>query len=438
VSLTTISCKVLETLIRDDIVDHLIRNNLLENTQHGFVPGRSCATNLIEFLDKVTEAVDGGHGVDLVFLDFAKAFDKVPRQRLIAKLRARGVRGKVLNWIAEWLTGREQRVVVSGKSSGWERVRSGVPQGSVLGPVLFLIFISDLDEEASASTLVAKFADDTKLAQVIETEQDRETLQRTLDGLQAWAVKWGMKFNVAKCKLMQVGRGNHPHNYTLENVNLAHTEEERDIGVMVSTSLKPATQCCKAARTATVVLGQITRSFKCRDKKTFVALYKRYVRPHLEFSVQVWNPWLKKDVELLEKVQERAVRQVTGLRGTTYEQKLSELKLASLVDRREEADMVLVYKVMNGKCRVDRKDWFELPEPDLDRVRTRAAADDLHIKLRRTNLEIRKHFFTQRVCEKWNALPRHVRAAKSIAAFRREYRKDKYGENTEGARIQSR
>jgi hypothetical protein len=124
----------------------------------------------------------------------------------------------------------------------------------------------------------------------------------------------------------------------------------------------------------------------------------------------------------------------------TYEQKLSEPKLSSLADRCEEADMVLVYKVpvMNGKCRVDRKDWFELPEPDLDRVRTRAAADDLHIKLKRTNLEIRKYFFTQRVCEKWNALPRQVRAAKSIAAFSREYRKEKYGEHTEGARNQSR
>jgi ribonucleases P/MRP protein subunit RPP40 len=109
-------------------------------------------------------------------------------------------------------------------------------------------------------------------------------------GLLEWAKQWGMRFNVAKCKVMQVGRRNMPHTYSLDGVDLDQTEEERDIGVLVSKNLKPGAQCCKAARTATTVLGQITRSFKCRDKKTFVALYQRYVRPHLEFSVQVWSP----------------------------------------------------------------------------------------------------------------------------------------------------
>jgi Reverse transcriptase (RNA-dependent DNA polymerase)/Endonuclease-reverse transcriptase len=434
VSLTSISCKVFETILRDDLVEHLVSNGQLESSQHGFVPGRSCTTNLIEFLDKVTEAVDGGHGVDIVFLDFAKAFDMVPRQRLIAKLKARGVRGKVLQWIDAWLTGREQRVVINGKKSGWEKVRSGVPQGSVLGPILFLIFISDLDSRASPGTLLAKFADDTKLAQEIRTDQDREELQRSLNGVQEWAELWGMKFNVAKCKVMQVGRRNEPHTYSLNGIQLEYTEEERDIGVLVSKTLKPSAQCCKAARTATTVLGQITRSFKCRDKKTFVALYKRYVRPHLEFSVQAWSPWLQKDVDVLEKVQERAIRQVNGLRGETYEQKLRELKMDSLADRRVEADMMLVYKVLHGKCKVEAAEWFTVPEVNENDIRTRAALDNLQIRPRRTNLDLRKHFFTQRVCETWNKLPRTIRAAKSMATFRREYRKATYGETTEGAR----
>jgi Reverse transcriptase (RNA-dependent DNA polymerase) len=433
VSLTTISCKVFETILRDELVEHLVSNGQLESSQHGFVPGRSCATNLIAFLDKVTEAVDGGHGVDVVFLDFAKAFDMVPRQRLIAKLKARGVRGKVLDWIESWLTGREQRVVINGRKSGWEAVRSGVPQGSVLGPILFLVFISDLDSKASPGTLLAKFADDTKLAQVVKTDQDRDELQRSLNGMQEWAERWGMKFNVTKCKVMQVGRRNTPHMYSLNGVQLELTEEERDIGVLVSKNMKPGAQCCKAARTATTVLGQIMRSFKCRDKKTFVALYKRYVRPHLEFSVQAWSPWLQKDVDVLEKVQERAIRQVNGLRGETYEQKLRELKMESLADQRVEADMMLVYKVLNGKCKVEAEDWFAVPEVNENDIRTRGALDNLQIKPRRTNLDIRKHFFTQRVCETWNKLPRKVRAAKSIATFRREYRKANNGETTEGA-----
>jgi hypothetical protein len=140
-----------------------------------------------------------------------------------------------------------------------------------------------------------------------------------------------------------------------------------------------------------------------------------------------------KDVEVLEKVQERAIRQVNGLRGTTYEQKLKELKMDSLADRREEADMILVYKVLNGKCNVKASNWFAVPEPNENEIRTRSALDDLQIRPSRTNLDLRKHFFKQRVCENWNKLPRNIRAAKSVTVFRREYRKVKHGETTEGA-----
>jgi ribonucleases P/MRP protein subunit RPP40 len=198
-------------LIRDELVKRMVENDQLEDSQLGFVNGRSCTTNLIEFLDKVTEAVDSGHKVDIIFLDFAKTFDTVPKMRLLAKLKARGVRGKLLRWIDAWLTGREQRVVLGGQSSGWKQVRSGAPQGSVLGPILFLIFIGDLDTAAGQETLLCKFPDDTKLSQVLNSEADNRKLQESLTNMNEWAKSWGMKFNTAKCKVMHVGRSNAKH-----------------------------------------------------------------------------------------------------------------------------------------------------------------------------------------------------------------------------------
>ena len=197
VSLTCVSCKLLESILKDDIMQHLTRNKLLKNSQHGFMAGKSCTTNLLEFMEKITSEADRGKSVDIVYLDFAKAFDKVPTERLIWKLDAHGIGGRVKNWIATWLSDRKQRVTVNGKKSGWQRVLSGVPQGSVLGPVLFLIFINDLDKMAIESQIIRKFADDTKIGQVIEGPEGAKELQETLDRLCQWAVDWGMAFNVA-------------------------------------------------------------------------------------------------------------------------------------------------------------------------------------------------------------------------------------------------
>jgi hypothetical protein len=201
VSLTSVCCKLLESILRDELMKHLTANCLLNPSQHGFMPGKSCTTNLLEFMEKMTSVIDAGQPFDVVFLDFAKAFDKVPRERLLEKLRAHGVRGRALNWIRNWLTGRKQRVVLNGKYSSWADVLSGVPQGSVLGPILFLIFINDLDFAALLIDILRKFADDTKLGQTVTTLEERELLQQALDSLCRWAEEWGMEFNIKKCKV---------------------------------------------------------------------------------------------------------------------------------------------------------------------------------------------------------------------------------------------
>ena len=180
-SLTSHVCKVLESFIRDVIVAPLKKIHLLKESQHGFRSGRACLTNLLKFLEKVTKYVDAGKPVDVLYLDFSKAFDKVPHGRLLGKVKAHGIGGKINGWITHWLQDREQRVVINGESSNWSKVTSGVPQGSVLGPTLFLIYINDIDETVASEIL--KFADDTKIYARVDTVEAAEVLQQDLNSL---------------------------------------------------------------------------------------------------------------------------------------------------------------------------------------------------------------------------------------------------------------
>ena len=198
-------CKVVESIIRDELVQHLNSNNLIVNSQRGFRKGYSCTTNMLEFLESVTAETDAKHNADTVYLDLAKAFDKVPHRRLILKLKAHGIDGLVGNWIKSWLTDIWQRVCMDGTYSHWTRVLSGVPQGSVLGPVLFLIFINDLDTSISSNVL--KFADDTKLFRVVDNQTDGHMLQRDLDVLCKWAETWKRSFNVTSIKSYITAQG---------------------------------------------------------------------------------------------------------------------------------------------------------------------------------------------------------------------------------------
>lgn len=302
VSLTSIICKIYESIVKDEMIKHLEKFNLIKDSQHGFTKGRSCLTNLLEFFEEVTELLDKGNPVDIIYLDFAKAFDKVPHIRLIEKLKSLGITGKICQWIKAWLSNRRQRVVINGKYSEWKEVISGVPQGSVLGPILFLIFINDLDTEIGSK--LCKFADDTKLCSAVATAEQVEKLREDLRKLCIWAKEWQMLFNEEKCVVMHIGKKNVQNEYEMNGVKLKETENERDLGVIISKNGKTSEQCLAAAKKGNSVLGMIKRNIKWKDKDTIIRLYKALVRPKLEYCVQAWCPYLKKDIEVLEKFRE--------------------------------------------------------------------------------------------------------------------------------------
>ena len=428
VNLTSNPCKGMEKMVNGELSEHL-ENNVLSNAQYGFRKGRSCQSNLIDFLETTTKWIDDGRAFDVLYLDFSKAFDKVCHKRLMVKLEAAGIEGKLLDWIKEWLAGRKQRVVVDGETSGWADVLSSVPQGTVLGGTLFNLYINDVAE--LIKSLIWKFADDTKLARIVETQEDADELQKDIDRLCEWARKWKMTFNREKCKILHVGRGNQMFEYKMDGVKLKPTEEEKDLGVWIESSMKPALQCETAAKKANQMLGLITRSFHFRTKASLVPLFKTFVRPKMEFSVAAWNPWLEKDIEVLEKVQKRLIQMLSDVKGESYEEKLKDAGLMTLKERRVRGDLIETFKTLKGFSNVDKRAWFTLADDNEHRPNTRlntsvgpdgmARKKTEVLERERPRLEIRANFFTVRVVKQWNGLPEDVKNSRSVNAFKNSY-----------------
>jgi len=416
VSLTSLVCKVLESIIKDKIVEFLEQNELINDTQHGFRKGRSCLTNLLDFLDVVTESFDQGNQLDVSFLDFSKAFDKVPHKRLGVQLKIHGIGGKILDWIESWLSGRQQRVILNGCKSQWKEVLSGVPQGSVLGPLLFIIYVNTI--EKSLDSKVLKFADDLKVVRIIRGRHDQDVFQADLDKLVEWSEAWQMKFNLSKCKIMHAGRVSSKHEYEMGGQKLEQIEKERDLGVVVNSRLSSSDQVVESRKKALRMLGAINRNVTYKSEEVITKLYCAYVRPHLEYCVQAWSPTYEKDCWLLERVQKRATKMVNCLYSMPYEERLKKLGMFSLRYRRLRGDLIEVFKFVNGQHSGYLKGMFEFSREN----RSRGHQHKLVMKQSRTRL--RQSFFSRRVVGHWNKLPGDVATAVSLASFK--IRLDKY------------
>ena len=410
VSLTSVICKLLERLIKDHMVDFLVKHKLLNSSQHGFLKARSCLTDMLCFLEEITKWIDVGSPVDIIYLDFQKAFDKVPHQRLLLKLKAHGIGDSITDWIEQWLTDRRQRVVVDGEVSNWKSVLSGVPQGSVLGPILFLIYINDLDDSITSNVL--KFADDTKLFRKVNTDGDKQHLQNDLDRLVKWSEKWQMLFNFGKCKCLHTGHGNLNVNYKMGDTVLGTTVKEKDLGVTISPDMKVSEQCGIAASKGNQILGLIRRNITYKGKKLIIPLYKAIVRPHLEYCIQAWRPYRKKDIDTLERIQRRATKIIPELRDLSYEERLKEFGLTTLETRRLRGDQIEVFKILNGHENIDRNMFFSLKKD------SRTRGHEVKLVKDQCRLDIRKHSFSQRTINEWNKLSTDCVTVSSVNMFK--------------------
>ena len=257
-------------------------------------------TNLLTAIEDWSTMMDQGKSFDVIYTDFSKAFDSVPHTRLNRKLKSIGISGDILGWMEAFLANRRQKVTVEGVTSSWTDVKSGIPQGSVLGPILFVIFINDMPNNLLSNCKM--FADDAKVSRVVNNFEGHETLQSDLYKMCQWSQRWQLPFNEHKCKCMHLGKHNPKMTYMMKNHILASTSAEKDLGVMVDDSLKFHKHTAAAVRKANTILGIIKKSFVTLNQQTLPLLYKSMVRPHLEYGNVIWGPHFKGDQQMIEKI----------------------------------------------------------------------------------------------------------------------------------------
>ena len=415
ISLTCVLCRVMESFLKDTIMEHLLENNLLSTRQHGFISGRSTVTQLLSYLDSCVKNVADGEIVDVVYLDFQKAFDTVPHARLLKKLHSYGIDGELLAWITEYLKDRSQVVIVNGESSTAGAVLSGIPQGTVLGPLLFVIYINDILDKINSEGLL--FADDAKIFRSISCKNDALLLQDDILRLEAWSDMWLLKFHPDKCHLLSLGKHEnikYCHRYKVSEQEIEHIFEEKDLGIIVDSDLTFSEHITDKVRKANSLVGIIRRSFSYLDQDTFVKIFTSFVRPHLEYGQVIWSPHLRRHINMIENVQIRATQLIDGFGKLSYPERLKRINLPTLAYRRLRGDMIETFKHFHSY------DPTILPPTFKPRNRPSRCHDYQIQPIIPKDGErgVHKNSFYCRVIDTWNKLPQYVVSAPTMDTFK--------------------
>ena len=420
ISLTSVVCKTMERLICTQLRSYLETNSLLNPNQFGFRSGRSTIDQLLLVYNTVSKNTDLGGVTDVILFDFSKAFDVVCHDIMISKLKAIGLGGSLLDWISSFLHNGQMQVCVKDAKSQPRPVTSGVPQGSVLGPLLFLVYIDSIASQLCSEYKI--FADDLKLYACVKhapgttSATSTAMVQRDIDTLQATAASWCLKMNPEKCVVLRFARPRanvSPPQYFLDGQQIPHVDSHRDLGVTVDSQLKFHDHIRMIVNKASGLTHSFLKSTVCRSPAFMLFLLTTHIRPILEYCSCLWHTGYILDLRALENVQRRWTKRIDGMDTLDYANRLRSLNLYSVQGRLIRADMIQCWKIFNGKSCIRPDELFDCPPQD----RTRGHRYRIFPTL--THTDIRKRSFSVRCITLWNTLPEEVVCAADLNSFKR-------------------
>ena len=405
------------------MVKFLNDNNIITSSQSGFTAGDSTIYQLLNIYDDLLNALDNNIPSQAIFFDISKAFDRVWHQGLLHKLHAVGIRGSLLAWFKNYLTDRTQAVVVKGAKSNFLTVRAGVPQGSILGPILFLLYINDLNDGIVSTTKL--FADDTSMYLSQNDEPTRSTmLNLDLEKINTWAIKWKVNFNCQKTELLNICRRNDTINNRLifDNSLLQPRPFHKHLGLTLQGNCKWDSHVTNLVAKCQTLVACL-KSYKYRfSRKSLEIMYKSYVLPHFDYADSVWDNLTQAQVESLEQIQLDALRTIIGtVRGTSHDKIYRESGFVPLKIRRDRHKLILFFKFVNGLLPNHISCKFPQLVVDLNPYHRRRP---LERKVPRWNTELYHNSFFPTATALWNQLPDTIKKLTSISAFKRNLSSD--------------
>ena len=401
-------------MIKNDILKFFISQNKINPNQHGFIPGKSTCSQLLEAQNDWCLGLDAGNVYDVITIDFRKAFDVVPHDVLGQKLVGLGVCEQTVRWLAAFLIGRKQCVCLNTTYSIESDVSSGVIQGSVIGPFLFALYINDLPDHCKNCT-IKLFADDVKAYKCIRSPADRLALQLSLNGISAWAKKNKMDIAIEKCCYFQIGYKNLVLIYTLDSEVIVPCDSILDLGINLHSSLKPGLHCTKIVSKASARSRLIAKTFLSRDPFIMSRAFKVYVRPLLEYCSPVWSPHYKKDIDLVENVQRTFTRSVyrrCHLQIRSYDERLAFLGLQRLELRRIHNDLIFMFKLTHNIISSTLTQHLHFNNNS-----TRGHRYKLFIN--HCKKSVLSTFFINRIAPLWNSLNQNCFSINTLSHFKR-------------------